>query len=89
MADLVTFKTQGHVAIFTLNRPRAYNAISAELAEEFEAHMRTFEANEDLWIGVVTSSQNKASKPLAFVACCRLPPRCAHFILLMFSRLPI
>ena len=55
--DLVKFERHAHVGVFTLNRPKAYNAVSAELAEAFEAHLRAFEADESLWIGIVTSSQ--------------------------------
>lgn len=46
---LVKFEKNGHIAVFTLNRPKAMNAVSAELAEEFEAHMEAFENDTDLW----------------------------------------
>mmetsp|Transcript_11845 Transcript_11845/g.13720 ORF Transcript_11845/g.13720 Transcript_11845/m.13720 type:complete len:256 (-) Transcript_11845:26-793(-) len=57
--DLVLFEKKGHIAIFTLNRPKAMNAVSAELSERFEALMEEFEKDENLWIGIVTSSHPK------------------------------
>lgn len=57
--DLVKFETNGRVAIFTLNRPKAMNAVSAELSERFEKLLDEFEANDDLWVGIVTSSHPK------------------------------
>lgn len=50
----VDFTTDGHVAIFTLNRPEARNAVNHEVSEEMEAHLDTFEADDELWIGIVT-----------------------------------
>lgn len=46
---LVKFEKNGNIAVFTLNRPKAMNAVSAELAQEFEAHMETFEKDSNLW----------------------------------------
>eukprot|EP00946_MAST-07B_sp_MAST-7B-sp1_P000256 g256.t1 len=56
---LVTFERRGHVAVFTLNRPRAMNAISGAMSVQFERHLDAFEADEDLWVGVVRSSHAK------------------------------
>jgi len=54
----VKFAKQGNVGIFTLNRPKARNAVNAELAAEFEAHLEAFEADDDLWVGIVESSND-------------------------------
>lgn len=56
---VVKFAKEGHVGIFTLNRPKAMNAINHEVASEFEAHMDAFEADDDLWVGIVESSSDK------------------------------
>lgn len=56
---LVNFERRGHVAIFTLNRPKAMNAISGEMSAQFEAHLDHFEADDDLWVGIVASSHPK------------------------------
>jgi len=54
--QVVLFEKRGHVGVFTLNRPKARNAISGLVSEQFEKHMETFEADDDLWIGIVESS---------------------------------
>lgn len=54
--DVVLFETVGHVAIFTLNRPAARNAINGQVSARFEALLARFEAADDLWVGVVASS---------------------------------
>ena len=43
------FETKGHIAIFTLNRPKARNAVNYELAKQFEAHLEKFESDTNLW----------------------------------------
>jgi enoyl-CoA hydratase len=57
--DIIRFEKRGHVAIFTLNRPEAMNAVSFELATRFTELMDTFEADDDLWVGIVASSHSK------------------------------
>jgi len=57
--QVVLFEKQGHVGIFTLNRPEAMNAISGAVSEQMEAHLEAFEADDDLWIGIVESSHPK------------------------------
>ena len=52
----VHFRTDGHIAILTLDRPEARNAVNAELSEELEAHLDTFEGDDDLWIGILTGA---------------------------------
>lgn len=57
--QVVLFEKRGHIGIFTLNRPKAMNAISGQVSEQFEAHLEKFEADDDLWIGIVESSHPK------------------------------
>jgi len=52
----VLFETRGHVAIFTLNRPKARNAVNNALSTKFEAYLDNFEADDNLWVGIVCSS---------------------------------
>lgn len=57
--DLVKFEVDGHIAIFTLNRPEAMNAISGEVSKRMESLLEQFEADDDLWIGIIASSHHK------------------------------
>jgi len=59
MEPVVLFRKEGHVAIFTLNRPKAMNAVSAEVSTMFEKHMDAFEADDSLWVGIINSSHPK------------------------------
>ena len=49
----VTFEVRGRVAIITLNRPEARNAVSQQLAEDLEAAIDRLESDADLWIGIL------------------------------------
>lgn len=59
MADQVTFEKRGNIAIFTLNRPEAMNAVNGPMCELMERHMAEFEADDDLWIGILESCHEK------------------------------
>ena len=52
----VDFHTDGHVAVFTLNRPEARNAVNEAVSAELENHLDAFEANDDLWIGIIAAT---------------------------------
>lgn len=47
-------RVQDHVALVTLNRPAARNAVNAELALALEAIVRHTEADPDIWVVVLT-----------------------------------
>jgi enoyl-CoA hydratase/carnithine racemase len=49
-----------HVAMVTLNRPDKRNAVNGDLAEALEAATRALEADEDIWVCVLTSSSDQA-----------------------------
>ena len=48
--QFVKFEIEGHLAIFTLNRPKAMNAVNQKLSEEFENALETFENDDSLWV---------------------------------------
>ncbi|MFT7648697.1 MAG: enoyl-CoA hydratase [Candidatus Poriferisodalaceae bacterium] len=54
--SVVDYELQGHVAVFTLNRPEARNAVSHEVSEQMEAHLDAFEADDDAWVGIVAGA---------------------------------
>ena len=57
--DPVLYEKRGHIGIFTLNRPKAMNAVNRQLSECFEALLETFEADSDVWVGLICSSHLK------------------------------
>lgn len=47
-----------HVALVTINRPAARNAVNAEVAEMLAGYVETIEADPDIWAAVITGSGN-------------------------------
>lgn len=58
--DVVKFSVVGeHIAVFTLNRPKAMNAVNRSLSDRMEQLLKDFEADDNLWVGVLCSSHHK------------------------------
>lgn len=54
--EFVTTDSRDHVGVITLNRPKALNALSAELMAEFADAVEQFEADNDVGALLVTGS---------------------------------
>ena len=54
-AAAVPFSAQGHIAVITINRPEARNAINADVAVGLEAGIDRLEKDDALWVGVLTA----------------------------------
>ncbi|MDP6345397.1 MAG: enoyl-CoA hydratase-related protein [Alphaproteobacteria bacterium] len=55
-----TFEVNDHVARITLNRPEAMNSLNPELRWELSQHWDEVEANDDIWLAVVTGAGERA-----------------------------
>ena len=53
---MVDYEVRGHVAVLTINRPEARNAVNGDVAAGMEAAIDRLEADDDLWVGVVTGA---------------------------------
>jgi enoyl-CoA hydratase len=53
-------ENRGHVAIVTLNRPDARNAINAAVTAQMTAALDDIEADKDAWVVVLTGAGDKA-----------------------------
>ncbi len=53
---MIEFEKRGNVAILTLNRPEARNAVNGELARGLEAAVDRLENDGELWVGVLTGA---------------------------------
>lgn len=51
---MIDFETRGSVALITLNRPEARNAINGDGAEGLEAAVDAAEADPSVWISILT-----------------------------------
>jgi enoyl-CoA hydratase/carnithine racemase len=60
MADKVLFERRGRVAIFTLNRPDQRNAVDPDVTRRMNELVTAFEADDELWVGVITGAGSAA-----------------------------
>ncbi len=54
--DEVLYDVDGHIATITLNRPEQRNSVSPELTTQLAAAMDRFEADDEVWVGILTST---------------------------------
>jgi E-phenylitaconyl-CoA hydratase len=50
----------GRIAVFTINRPEARNALKMETLRELQEVMTDFRDDPELWVGIVTGAGEKA-----------------------------
>src|SRR5215208_7531476 len=50
---MVEYRQEGRVAVLTINRPEARNAVNGEVARGMEEAIDRFEEDEGTWIGIV------------------------------------
>jgi enoyl-CoA hydratase/carnithine racemase len=56
----VNYEKSGKIAIFTINRPEAMNALNIETMQELRDAMTDFRDDPELWVGIVTGAGEKA-----------------------------
>lgn len=53
---MIAFETLGRVALITIERPKARNAVNGAVAQGLEDAIDRLEGDEDLWVGVITGA---------------------------------
>lgn len=56
----IEYEKEGNVAIFTINRPKVFNAQSLQLLKELQDAMIDFRDDPTMWVGIVTGVGEKA-----------------------------
>ena len=56
---VVDYELQGHVAVITINRPEARNAVNGDVAEGMEAAIDRLEEDDAAWVGIVTGARSE------------------------------
>lgn len=56
----IKYWKEGKIAIFTINRPEAWNALTMEAMQDLQDAMVDFRDDPDLWVGIVTGAGDKA-----------------------------
>ncbi len=64
MSDIVQYEARGQVAIITLSRPEARNAINREVALGLEAAVDRLEADDEVWVGILAANTEGQSRPV-------------------------
>lgn len=60
----VDYEVRERVAVITLNRPEARNAISGTVAQELEAAVDRMEDDPEVWIGVLCANTEGQERPV-------------------------
>ncbi len=64
MSEIVTYEARGRVALITLNRPEARNAVNGDVAEGLEAAIDQMEDDDGIWVGVIQANTEGQAKPV-------------------------
>ena len=56
---MISYQRQGRIAIFTLNRPEARNAMNAQGMQQLHDRMVEFSNDQNSWIGIITGAGDK------------------------------
>ena len=64
MSEIVTYEADGRVAVITLNRPEARNAVNGDVAAGLEAAIDRLEADDDVWVGILAANTEGQERPV-------------------------
>ena len=64
MSDVVTYEVQGQVALITLNRPEARNAVNGDVAQGLEAAINKMEEDPNVWVGILRANTAGQERPV-------------------------
>jgi len=60
LPNTLRFERRDHVAVLTIDRPGARNALTVEMLAGIEEAMRAFQSDPELWVAVLTASGSQA-----------------------------
>jgi enoyl-CoA hydratase len=64
MSDIVQYEVQGRVALITLNRPEARNAINGDVANGLETAIDHMEDDPEVWVGILQANTDGQARPV-------------------------
>jgi enoyl-CoA hydratase len=56
---MIEYELQGHVAVITINRPEARNAVNGAVASGIEEAIDKLEADSEAWVGIITGARTE------------------------------
>ncbi len=64
MSEIVTYEVRDRVALITLNRPDARNAVNGDVAQAMEAAIDQMEGDDDIWVGIIQANTEGQERPV-------------------------
>jgi enoyl-CoA hydratase len=64
MSEIVRYETEGRIALISLNRPEARNAVNGDVAAGLEAAIDRLEADDQVWVGILTANTEGQERPV-------------------------
>jgi enoyl-CoA hydratase len=64
MPEAVTYHAADRIAVITLNRPEARNAVNPDVAQGLEAAVDQLENDPDTWVGLLTANTANQERPV-------------------------
>jgi enoyl-CoA hydratase len=64
MSDKVLYESDGRIAVITLNRPEARNAVNGDVARGLEAAIDQLEDDDDVWVAVLCANTEGQDRPV-------------------------
>jgi enoyl-CoA hydratase len=61
---MVDYEVIGRIAVITLNRPEARNAINGDVADAMEAAIDNMEEDDQVWVGVLRANTEGQDRPV-------------------------
>src|SRR5215212_8562898 len=61
---VVDYEARGPIAVITLNRPDARNAVNGDVARDMEAAIDQMEADDRVWVGVLRANSEGQQRPV-------------------------
>jgi enoyl-CoA hydratase len=61
---MVEYEVEGRVALITLNRPEARNAVNSAVANAMESAVDRMEADPEVWVGVLRANTEGQDRPV-------------------------
>ena len=56
---MIDYEKLGNVAVITINRPDARNAVNTDVANGIEAAIDQLEADDEVWVGILTGAKTE------------------------------
>lgn len=56
---MIDYELDGHIAVITINRPEARNAVNGEVAQGIEEAVDQLEADDEAWVGILTGARTE------------------------------